>query len=80
MNKAQTRALEFLAERGGSGIIDKYGRILAQGETEDGRGGFATATWLRLIAREYIGGAGGRIFITENGRKALQEAARRNTP
>lgn len=46
MSKAMRHAEEWLRERGGTGIIDRYGRVVASGEAA---GQFDAATWLRLV-------------------------------
>lgn len=70
MTNAQQRALRFLHKGGGSGVIDKYGRLLVAGETE----GFNPQTWLRLVASGHVKGEDGRICITKLGSELLRAA------
>lgn len=46
--RAQTKAMIFLRERGGEGVIDKRGKVVAGGERLFGA---TSDTWRRLIAR-----------------------------
>lgn len=70
MSKAQQRALRFLYDGGGSGVIDRYGRLLVAGETK----GFNPQTWLRLVASGHVQGGDGRISITNLGSELLRVA------
>ena len=64
LTKAQQRALKWLCDHNGSGILDRYGRLVAGGEVATQ---FHPATWLRLVAIEMVDGHGGRLNITRNG-------------
>jgi hypothetical protein len=70
MTAAQIIALLWLSERGGSGTLDRYGRVCAGGQAR------LTGSWLRLVALGYIAGGNGRIWITDIGQKALTEIKR----
>ena len=61
LSKAQERALTWLTERGGSGTLDRYGRVLAAGETCS----FHPTTWLRLVAVGRIEGWGSRLRVVD---------------
>lgn len=70
---ALLKRLHWLAERGGSGILDLHGRVVAGGEVS------ATATWaswLRLVALGHVAGEAGRLALTESGWRLLRERAR----
>jgi hypothetical protein len=61
------RALGWLAQRGGEGVIDQHGRVVAQGEK------FSSAesaqVWLRLVTTGHVEGAGRhRLRLTADGR------------
>ena len=58
MTKAMERALKWLGEHGGSGVLDRYGRVLAGGEVSSQ---FHPTTWLRLVSVGRLAGYGGRI-------------------
>lgn len=62
MTKAMKRAVEWLSEHNGSGVIDNHGHVLAGGEVATH---IAAETWLRLIAWGYLQGHGGRIALGE---------------
>ena len=65
ISEAQERALNWLYDAGQSGIVDRYGRVVASGEAAK----FADAsTWLRLIADEFVEGKDKRLRITPRGR------------
>jgi hypothetical protein len=52
----------WLRERGGSGYLDRYGRLIAGGE-QSPQG--AQISWLFLLARGYLTGGDERISITD---------------
>lgn len=58
--KAMEKALRWLKDRGGTGVIDRYGKVLAAGETSQG---IAPETWLRLVANGDVVGAFGRLGV-----------------
>ncbi len=60
LTKSQERAIEWLKERGGSGILDRYGRLVAGGEVASQ---FHPTTWLRLVAVGAVRGEGGRLNL-----------------
>lgn len=61
----QARALRWLHRSGGSGVIDRYGRVVAGGEPVMGDG----RTWLFLLALGLVSGADGRVALTDLGRR-----------
>ena len=61
MTEAMRRAVQWLKERGGSGVIDRHGRVLAAGEVASH---IAAETWLRLVGESLVSGSLGRIQIT----------------
>lgn len=66
MTVAMKRAVQWLADRGGSGAVDHYGRVLAAGEVSTH---IDAATWLRLVAKGVIRETGGRFILSEKGLK-----------
>jgi len=56
---AQQRIIRLLKEGGGSGVIDRYGRLLVAGEII----GTTPERILRLVAYGYIIGGGGRLSL-----------------
>ncbi len=63
-------ALTWLHDHGGDGVIDKYGRIVAQGEVAK----FDSSTWLRLVAAGHLRSlASGRLSITSFTLQGLRE-------
>ena len=61
LTKAQERAIKWLEERGGSGVLDRYGRLVAGGEVASQ---FHPTTWLRLVAGGALRGGSGRLTGT----------------
>ena len=59
MTPAMKKAERWLEENGGSGILDRYGRMVAGGETASQ---FDSSTWLRLVAAGRIVGCDGRLY------------------
>jgi hypothetical protein len=53
-------ALDWLSERGGQAIIDRYGRLVASGDV---RAQSDASTWLRLVAAGKVTGQGGRLYL-----------------
>ena len=60
LTKAQIRAVKWLNERGGSGVLDRYGRLVAGGEVASS---VHPTTWLRLVAAGIIQGREGRLSV-----------------
>jgi hypothetical protein len=59
-------ALGWLAARGGEGVIDRHGRIVAQGEFY--RSVESASVWLRLVTTGHVEAAGrGRLRLTPDG-------------
>jgi hypothetical protein len=51
--------LDWLTEKGGSGVIDGYGRVQAGGETSSTG---AMIAWLMLVQKGYVVGHKGRLY------------------
>lgn len=69
LTDAQLEKLRWLNERGGSGVLDRYGRMVAAGEA--GHPAWQQS-WLNLVAKGLLSGGNDRLTITEAGRIALQ--------
>ncbi|WP_281823123.1 hypothetical protein [Sphingobium sp. BS19] len=66
MPDTHINALQWLADRGGEGVIDQYGAIVAQGERMSAG---SAPVWLRLFTTEHVSSAGrNRIRLTDEGR------------
>lgn len=66
--KTHTNALQWLADRGGEGVIDQHGSMLASGERMSP---FSAPVWLRLFTTGHVQSAGrNRVSLTSDG-KAL---------
>ena len=50
LTEAQNRAMKWLLKQGGIGVINRYGRVIAGGETSPS----TPETWLRLITMEHV--------------------------
>lgn len=69
-SKAQQEAVVRLAQLGGSGVIDRFGFMVAGGE----RLSFDPATWLRLIIAGLVEVAPeAHLALSADGRKAARE-------
>lgn len=67
LTEPQQKALKALHDRGGEGVLDKAGWLVARGE----RIRFDTITWLRLVTLGMIEPAGPlRLRITTEGQQA----------
>ncbi len=69
LTPSQVRALRWLADHGGSGVIDQYGRVVASGEIAK----FDGSTWLRLASINFIDGGDARLSLSDAGRLALAQ-------
>lgn len=58
----QSKWLAWLKERGGRGFLDRWGRVVAAGETSP-QG--ATVAWLNLVAKGQICGRNGVLHVNE---------------
>lgn len=65
--RAYLALLTTLGDEGGSGGLDRYGRVVV-GPTRSLIPGDAQA-WLYLVAQGLIGGEGGQLILTEAGRE-----------
>lgn len=65
LTDAMKKALNWLNERGGSGVIDKYGRLLAGGEIATS---IDNATWLRLVEAGFLAGGDKRLTVVDTHR------------
>lgn len=74
LTKAMGGALLDLAARGGSGVLDKRGVLVAAGERLE----YHPVTWVRLVADGLVAGGVGRLSVTDHGRVSVRtlEAAR----
>lgn len=67
----QRKILQWFDDRSGDGYIDRFGRIVAAGETTmKGQAGAILA----LVAKGMIEGGGDRLRITPNGRRFLKDS------
>jgi len=66
LTDAQTEKLEWLHKQGGSGYLDKHGRMVAGG---DHMPQGCWPAWLNLVAHGLIAGGDGRIELTDYGRR-----------
>ena len=64
LTEAQDRNLRWLVGHGGSGYLDKYGRVVAGGEVSP-QGSWPS--WMHLLAKGLITGGEGRIAVTDYG-------------
>ena len=55
----QAKWFDWLTERGGRGFLDRWGRVVAAGETSP-QG--ATVAWLNLVAKGLLVGKDGLLF------------------
>jgi hypothetical protein len=60
LTKDQEKWLSWLKERGGRGFLDRWGRVVAAGETSP-QG--ATVAWLNLVAKGLLEGADGVLKV-----------------
>jgi len=68
LSKPQRRALQWLDDRGGTAILNRYGRAMAMGEAAP----FEASTWLRLMILGHIAPAPLEYFeLTAKGREAI---------
>lgn len=64
LSAAQHQAVKRLAEAGGEGVIDRYGRMIGAGEVLKND----ASTWLRLVTYGVVAPAApNRIALTELG-------------
>jgi hypothetical protein len=62
MDRAMDRAVDWLKDRGGSGVLDKFGKVLARGDsaiTVD------AVTWIRCVFCGRLKVEHGRIYVPE---------------
>lgn len=64
LTDAQYEKLAWLHRQGGSGYLDKHGRVIAGGEHMP-QG--CWPAWMNLVANGMIAGADGRLAITDYG-------------
>lgn len=62
MTDKQKYWLQWLKDRGGSGYVDRYGRVVAGGDMSP-QG--ACVTWLKLTSAGLVIGGGNRIRVVE---------------
>lgn len=68
LTDAQSEKLEWLHKQGGSGYLDKHGRMVAGG---DHMPQGCWPAWLNLVAHGLISGGDGRLTITDYGRRHM---------
>jgi hypothetical protein len=73
LTDSQAAWLRWLAERGGSGYLDRYGRVNAQGENAPRA---AWPAWMNLVAAGLLAGGDQRLTITDYGKRHLPPNAR----
>ncbi len=66
----QAKWLNWLKERGGSGYLDAYGRVVAGGEVSP-QG--AMVCWMKMIAGGYVRGGDDRLSVVELPETACME-------
>lgn len=72
LSTAMQKALRFMAQGGGEGIIDQRGWVVCAGE----RGPFDAATWLRLVTEGMVEPAGRmRLRLSAAGKAELDKGA-----
>ena len=69
LTEAQYRNLRWLVDNGGSGYIDKHGRVVAGGKTAS-QGSWIS--WLHLIVKELIEGHEQRLRVTAYGMRHVK--------
>lgn len=67
LTPAQYRTLRWLHRHGGSGVLDRYGRVVAGGEPMGTSGG----TWVCLMAWGMVAGGSGRVELTPFGARTV---------
>lgn len=73
LTEAQFNALKWLSERGGIGVIDNHGRMIAKGEVARG---VLADTWLRLFTFNDLTSSGPhKVTITSVGREDMRIAS-----
>jgi hypothetical protein len=65
LTEAQHNDLLWLYRMGGSGHLDRYGRLVAGGETKN-QG--STVAWLNLVIKGMIVGGEDRLVVSDKGR------------
>ncbi len=68
LTDAQNEKLGWLHKQGGSGYLDKHGRVVAGGDYMP-QG--CWPAWLNLVAHGLIAGGDGRLTITDYGRRHI---------
>lgn len=68
LTDAQIEKLRWLQDRGGSGVLDRYGRLVAGGDV--GHPAWQQS-WLNLVAKGLLAGGDDRLTITEKGRAEM---------
>ena len=67
MTDTMRRAIAWLRARGGSGVVDRYGRVLAAGEVATH---IDSATWLRLAIEGVLKFEERRLKLSDDERTA----------
>ena len=77
LTDAQSKNLNWLVDRGGSGYLDRYSRLVAGGEVA-AHGSWPS--WMHLMAKGLISGGEGRITVTEYGMRHAKPTIARVRP
>ena len=73
LTDAQLRNLNWLADNGGSGVVDRYGRVVAGGDCAP-QGAYVA--WLKMIAAGLVSGGDDRLTITDKGNDFIRKGAK----
>ncbi len=73
LTEEQEDCLVWLAVRDGSGLLDRYGRVVANGDIR-ARGSWVA--WLSLVSQGLVHGGDRCIRLTSNGREKATELRR----
>lgn len=76
LTDTQLRNLRWLVQHGGSGYLDRYGRLVAGGEV--GSQG-SWVSWMNLLSKGCIAGGEGRITVTEYGMRHAKPTVSKGT-
>lgn len=70
LTDTQMKRLRALVDGGGSGIVDRYGRVLIAGELQPHS---SWPAWLNLVAKGMVTGENGRLIATDIGHAVISE-------
>ena len=69
LTKEQLGWLKWLDDNGGSGWLDQWGRVIANGANSH-QG--SQVAWLNLFTKGFVESKDSRIVLTDSGRNALK--------